>query len=105
MITCPTCSERSEDQFDRCWKCGSALRDSDGRVILRSMAPPVPSSQVVKHRMFRGTFTTWKTLFEEAGEFATRVGKGRLIGISHSEDQSDSVVVVWYWGDPHEDGA
>lgn len=104
MSTCPTCGEQSEDQFDSCWKCGSALRDADGRVIPRSTAPPVPTPEVVRHRMFRGTFTTWKALFEEAGEFATRVGRERLIGICHSEDQSNSVVVVWYWGPPREDG-
>ena len=107
MITCPSCGEKSEDQFDSCWKCGAALRESTGRVVPQRAIPPAPASaapvlSVVKNRIFRGTFTTWKTLLNEAGEFATRVGKERLISISHSEDQSESVVVVWYWGDPYQ---
>ena len=36
-------------------------------------------------------------LFKRAAEFATRMGRDRLIGISHSEDNSDGVVTVWYW--------
>ena len=49
------------------------------------------------YRKFRSSLATWDTLFEEAAEFATRIGKERLISISHSEDASDGVVVVWYW--------
>ena len=26
MTKCPKCGEESEDQFDSCWKCGTALR-------------------------------------------------------------------------------
>ena len=40
---------------------------------------------------------TWETLFEEASNFATGIGRERLISISHSEDNNDGVVVVWYW--------
>jgi hypothetical protein len=43
---------------------------------------------------------TWDTLFEEASDFATGIGRERLISISHSEDHSDGVVVVWYWQEP-----
>ena len=51
-------------------------------------------------RVFRGTFKRWATLFEEACEFATQVGPERLISISHSADNADGVVTVWYWGYP-----
>ena len=47
--------------------------------------------------VFRGSFASWHTLFSQAAEFATRVGPRRLISISHSEDQNDGVVTVWYW--------
>ena len=47
--------------------------------------------------VFRGTFASWHTLFAEAASFATRVGRGRVISISHSEDQNEGVVTVWYW--------
>ena len=61
---------------------------------------PVPSTrQTVRFKMFRGTMATWDQLFAEAAEFATRLGRERLITISHSEDQQDGVVAVWYWAD------
>ncbi|MBN1442203.1 MAG: hypothetical protein JXA90_05805 [Planctomycetes bacterium] len=50
-------------------------------------------------RMFRGTFSTWESLFEEAAAFASTLDPGRLINISHSEDHSDGVVTVWFWED------
>lgn len=49
--------------------------------------------------MFRGTMATWDQLFSQAAEFATQLGRERLIAISHSEDQQDGVVAVWYWGE------
>jgi hypothetical protein len=57
---------------------------------------------VVRFKMFRGTMATWEQLFTEAAEFATRVGRERLITISHSEDQQDGVVAVWFWAEPGE---
>ena len=53
----------------------------------------------VKYQVFRGTFTSWKTLFSQAAEFATEIGKDKLINISHSENQIEGVVTVWYWSD------
>ena len=53
----------------------------------------------VRFKMFRGTIATWDQLFAEAAEFATTVGRERLITISHSEDQQDGVVAVWYWAE------
>jgi hypothetical protein len=51
----------------------------------------------VKFEVFRGTLTSWDDLFQQAAEFASRIGKDRLIGISHSCDSNDGVVTVWYW--------
>lgn len=58
---------------------------------------------VVRYEVFRGAFTTWDMLFHQAAAFATEIGRDRLIGISHSEDQEDGVVTVWYWGE-HDGG-
>jgi hypothetical protein len=55
------------------------------------------SPRIVRFEVFRGTFATWQELFEQAAEFATQVGRERLISISHSEDKDDGVVSVWYW--------
>ena len=51
----------------------------------------------VAWRVFRGSLTSWNTLFDEAAAFASQVGPERLISISHSEDHNDGVVTVWYW--------
>lgn len=60
----------------------------------------MPPADVVVFQTFRGTFKSWNTLFTEAAEFATSVGKDRLITISHSSDHSEGVITVWYWGRP-----
>jgi hypothetical protein len=51
----------------------------------------------VRFETFRGTLKDWDTLFQEAADFASRIGRERLIGISHSSDGGDGVVTVWYW--------
>ena len=52
---------------------------------------------VVRFEIFRGTFTSWPDLMAQAAEFASRVGQGNLVSISHSEDKDDGVIAVWYW--------
>ena len=51
----------------------------------------------VKYKFFRGTLATWDELFSQAAEFASTLDQQRLITISHSADQSNGVVTVWYW--------
>jgi hypothetical protein len=52
----------------------------------------------VQFRVFKGVFKSWQALFEQAAQFASEVvGPDRLISISHSSDQADGVVTVWYW--------
>jgi hypothetical protein len=53
---------------------------------------------VIKFNVFRSTFSSWETLFEEATAFANSLQADRFINISHSADQREGVVVVWYWG-------
>lgn len=48
-------------------------------------------------KMFRGTFTSWGNLFQDAVDFATQLQPDQLIGIHHSADRADGVVTVWYW--------
>ncbi len=54
-------------------------------------------SAVVKFEKFRGTFSSWDSLFEKAAAFATKLGRENVISIAHSADHSDGVVTVWYW--------
>ena len=53
----------------------------------------------VRFEVFRGTFKSWETLFQEAAEFASKIGPERLITIGHSEDEQDGVIAVWYWSE------
>ena len=53
----------------------------------------------VKFEIFRGIFASWDTLFTEASEFASKIGKDRVINISHSNNHKNGVVTVWYWSD------
>jgi hypothetical protein len=53
----------------------------------------------VKYEKFRGVWSAWETLFQKASEFATSIGRDHVINISHSCDNHDGVVTVWYWGE------
>ena len=52
----------------------------------------------VQSEIFRSSFSSWNTLCQEARNFASSVGREDLINISHSSDNSQGVIVVWYWG-------
>jgi hypothetical protein len=54
----------------------------------------------VRFEVFRGTWASWESLFEQAAEFAGRLSPDQVISISHSEDRNEGVVTVWYWARP-----
>jgi hypothetical protein len=51
----------------------------------------------VQSKIFRSTFSSWESMCEEAGQFATSVGRELLISISHSHEHGQGVIIVWYW--------
>lgn len=51
----------------------------------------------VKFRLFKSSFKSWDDLCAQAAEFASQIGKERLINLSVSEDHNEGVIVVWYW--------
>ncbi len=54
----------------------------------------------VGFQVFRGSFATWSSLFNQAADFAETVGQDRVINISHScGPNHEGVVTVWYWTD------
>ena len=57
------------------------------------------ASEQVRFEVFRGYLSTWHALFSHAADFASQVGRDRVISISHSEDNSKGIVTVWYWAD------
>lgn len=53
----------------------------------------------VKFEIIRSDINSWQNLFELAANRATAIGPERVINISHSSDDGESVVCLWYWID------
>ena len=53
----------------------------------------------VRHKLFKSAFKSWDSLCEEAGTFATELGRDRLINISVTlgDAGGQGVIFVWYW--------
>ena len=98
MWTCLKCGEKIEDRFDSCWRCSTpkCVAQANG-APLADVAAGGAQKWRMAYRTFRGILATWEELFAEAAQFATEIGPERVVSISHSEDQSDGVVTVWYW--------
>ncbi len=98
MWTCNKCGEKLGDQFDSCWRCSSP-KPAAGTAVAPAAAPNADKAPRwrMAYRVFRGTLATWDQLFTQAADFATEVGSERVVSISHSADQHDGVVTVWYW--------
>ena len=94
MWTCGKCGERLEDSFDSCWKCSTPRPGlTSGETVPPSDAP----KWRVTYEIFKSGWLSWDELFKQATEFASELGPERVLNISHSEDQNEGVVVVWYW--------
>ncbi|MFC1726536.1 hypothetical protein ACFL4T_13015 [candidate division KSB1 bacterium] len=52
---------------------------------------------IVKFKEFRGLFDTWDNLYKDAADYASKIGKDKLINISQAV-HAMPVVTVWYWG-------
>ena len=50
-------------------------------------------------KIFRGTFTSWDDLFDQAAAFGTTVGHRRVLSVGHSEANRKGVVTLWYGED------
>ena len=53
----------------------------------------------VQFKMFKSHMSSWRHMFKDAADFANMLPADRVINISHSADQAQGVVVVWYWGE------
>jgi hypothetical protein len=54
----------------------------------------------VRFRIFRSSFSSWESLFQEAADFAGTLAPDRLINISHDCDPArEGTVCVWYRDD------
>lgn len=50
-----------------------------------------------RFEVFRGAWSSWQTLFDDAARYIATLGPERLIGVSHSEGKDEGLVAVWYW--------
>jgi hypothetical protein len=119
---CPHCEKVIDPRPRRSRKCphcrepvvvrkGALLTASDAAALDQEKpapqsepSPPEPAPRLARFKAFRSALSTWDTLFAEAAEFVTEVGPERLITISHSADEGEGVVTVWYWEGPEWDG-
>jgi hypothetical protein len=116
--TCPHCEKIIEPRPRRNRKCPhcreplvvrkGAILPPDGAAApepKKDEAPvPDPVPRFARYKMFRSALTTWESLFAEAAEFASQLGPEQLITVSHSSDNGEGVVAVWYWEGPEWDG-
>ena len=55
---------------------------------------------IMKCKVFRGKlFTPWEKTCQLACDFATRIGRDRIVNISNTSIQGLCYVTVWYWED------
>jgi hypothetical protein len=106
--TCPYCHEEIEPAQPKvgcsgcmAWQHASCLRESRAcAACSRSVktADPVASGKRgrIEYQIFRSSWSSWETLFSDAAEFASWIGPEGLVSISHSADENDGVVTVWY---------
>jgi hypothetical protein len=108
-----------EPSFEVCWSCGTPMsgaedaglvREQDagsprgGEVAPAERKPPEAAPErahQVSFKIFRSSYISWEELFRQAADFAGSLERDQLISISHSEDQNDGVVTVWYWEQAH----
>jgi hypothetical protein len=115
---CPYCTKVIEPRPRRNRKCPhcreplvvrkGALLTTAGANVGDQKQEEAPSSEATprfaRFKIFRSSLTTWESLFAEAAEFATQLGPERLITVSHSADNGEGVIAVWYWEGPEWDG-
>jgi hypothetical protein len=108
MGTCAKCGAETEPGFEVCWSCCAPLPGTAASAAItdRPAPPPQPEREGkpdlrvgarVRFQVFRSYTQTWEELFGEAAAFASRIDPHDLISISHSEDDNEGVVAIWYW--------
>jgi hypothetical protein len=59
----------------------------------------------VLFKTYESKMASREKLFRYASEFATQLGRDRLISLSHSEDRDNIIISVWYWGEEEPRGS
>jgi hypothetical protein len=71
--------------------------------VLRELGvTPGKEARFARCKSFGSELSPREAAFAQALEFATRLGPGRVISVSHAEDDRGAVVTVWYWAPAYE---
>lgn len=95
MWVCEFCKNKIEDHSTiTCWKCGkdSINPSRSGETGEGDEAV----SKSVQYKIIRGTFITWEGLAAQTAEFLDTIKREDVIGISHSSDKGDGVIMIFY---------
>jgi len=49
------------------------------------------------YKVFKSSFDSWEKMAHQVTEFLTTLGPGKVIGVSHSQENQHGVMIVWYW--------
>jgi hypothetical protein len=78
------------------------LRELLGEVLRQLGAAPDEAARFARCKSFGSDLSPRETAFAQAAEFATSLGPGSVISISHAEGERGAVVTVWYWAPAYE---
>jgi hypothetical protein len=80
----------------------AGVREAVADVLRQFGVAPDESARFARYQSFGSDLTPRETAFTQAAEFATTLGPGRVISVSHAEGERGCVVTVWYWAPPYE---
>ncbi len=83
-------------------QAASEMRTLVTEVLRQLGAAPDEAARFARYQSFGSELTPRETTFAQAVEFATKLGPGRVISISHAEGERGSIVTVWYWAPAYE---
>jgi hypothetical protein len=78
------------------------LRQLIAEVLQQLGAAPETTERFARWQAFGSDLSPRETAFAQAAEFATSLGPGQVISISHAESERGAVVTVWYWAPAYE---
>ena len=53
--------------------------------------------EALQFQIVRGSLSSWESLCKMAARIGTRIGRDRVVSISHSEDSNEAIITIWYW--------
>lgn len=109
LPTCPYCREeldasQPKSGCSRCmaWQHGACTNEQGGCAACGApLSNPAgaPATGELAYRIFTSSWSSWSELFGQAAAFGTSLGPERVVDVSHSSDQNEGTIAVWYRAD------